>query len=249
MKILTHPSCAPSAKLLREELEEILERQILVTYNAARIRGPFIRYGNAEPVKGADTTFNSAAFIKSVAHKGAFSKLMADAQIYSPVYRTDNPEAYPIIIRKTLTGQGGYGIVVCPDEDAFVAHWDDAYVWTPFVKTRFELRVHVLGGRVAKIFKKESLDADEDDLPIRNLDAGYHFAIKDAAIYPKVQAVVDQVHMALGAGSFYTLDLGWDKAAKRYFVFEANSGSGLNPLTAELYADYLARAIYAANIY
>jgi glutathione synthase/RimK-type ligase-like ATP-grasp enzyme len=166
--------------------------------------------------------------------------------IYSPVYRVDTPKAYPVIIRKTLTGQGGYGIVVCPDAETFAANWDDAYVWTPFIKTQFELRVHVLGGQVAKIFKKECVDAEEGDLPIRNLDAGYHFAVKDAAIYPKVQALVDKVQAVL-KGRFYTLDIGWDKETKQYFIFEANSGSGLNPQTAALYADYLVRELYATD--
>lgn len=247
MKILTHKSCGPSAKLLRDQIEELTNRSILVTFNADRIKGPFIRYGNAVAVKGADTAFNSAAFIKSVADKGVFSNLMKAHGVYSPIYRIDTPKDYPILIRKTLTGQGGYGIVVCKDAAAFAANWSDDYVWTPFVRTQFELRVHVLGGQVSKIFKKECIDGEEGDLPIRNLDAGYHFAVKDAEVYPKVQALVDSVHKVLKGGAFYTLDIGWDKAAKKYLVFEANSGSGLNTQTAALYADYLVREMYLSD--
>lgn len=256
MKILTHRSCIVSAKLLRDALSDITGRLIRVTTNPARIRGPFIRYGSAAPVMGPDTQFNSQAFVALASNKSAFSALLKEHEIPTPVfYRATLPAAnqYPVLIRKTLNSSGGRGIVVCPDAAMFNAHWRPTYVWTPFVKTQFELRVHVLGGKVVKVLKKryvgvggaeEADEIREPALPIRNLDKGYHYSARDLDTYPKVHDLVGTLNPFLG-GQFYTLDIGWDRAKKHYFVFEANSGSGLNTQTVELYADYLARAIMA----
>jgi glutathione synthase/RimK-type ligase-like ATP-grasp enzyme len=261
MKILTHQSCIVSAKLLRDHLAVLLGHDILVTTNADKVRGPFIRYGNGDPVATSDTAFNSAEFVKLVSHKSAFSQLLAQHQIATPTfYRRAAPQQYPILIRQTLNSSGGRGIIVCPDKATFDQNWDPAYVWTPFIPTQFELRVHVIGGKVVKVFKKVYRpdlaldnenetddgrpDAQEPALPIRNLDKGYHYKVRRLETYPKVHELVAALDPHLG-GKFYTLDLGWDTVNKRYFVFEANSGSGLNSQTVELYADYLAREVLA----
>lgn len=254
MKILAHRSCIVSAKLLRDHLSVLTGRAIRVTRNAARIRGPFIRYGSADDVKVPDTGYNSQAFVRLASNKSAFAKTMKDANIYSPIYyQATMPDKYPVLIRKTLNSSGGKGIVVCPDKTIFDANWANTYVWTPFIKTQFELRVHVVGGQVVKVFKKRYVGVDgqeegeelkEPALPIRNLDRGYHYSARDIDTYPKVLELVAALGPVL-VGKFYTLDIGWDKAKKQYFVFEANSGSGLNTQTVELYADYLARAMMA----
>ncbi len=257
MKILTHRSCIVSAKLLRDHLSALIGRAIRVTTNPARINGQFIRYGSAAPVAVPDTQFNSQAFVQLASNKSAFSALLKDHGIPTPIfYRTTQPTAaqYPVLIRKTLNSSGGRGIVVCPNAATFAANWAPAYVWTPFIKTQFELRVHVLGGEVVKVFKKrfvgvggaeEATELAEPALPIRNLDKGYHYSARELDTYPKVHELVDKLHPHIGTPAFYTLDIGWDHAKKHYFVFEANSGSGLNTQTVELYADYLARALMA----
>lgn len=256
IKILTCKSCSVSARLLANKVRALSNLRVLVTRNAAKIRrrGRFIRYGNADATRGLDTAFNSAAFIRLVADKKAFASVMEQHGVHSPVYRNQGkPEVYPAMIRKTLTASNAKGIVVCPDVATFDANWKPCYHWTPFVKTRFELRAHVLGGKIVKLFKKikkgaqvpDAPDGDDDEgaqpegpTPIRNLDNGYHYQARDLAKYPQVQTLVDQIHPILG-GKMYTLDIGWDRAAKRYFVFEANSGSGLNTDTVERYAQYL----------
>jgi len=245
MKILTAKCCFPSAKLLRDSLVNIVGRNILVTSDASKIRGPFIRYGSAENVRVPDTKYNSAEFVRLVSDKLKFSKKMEEHDIYSPKYNANGtPNAFPVIIRKTLTSFSGRGIVVCPDLATFQQNWQPGYFWTPFVKINFELRVHVLGGKIVKIMKKVLADDQvEVALPIRNQDAGYHYAAKEVDAYPKLNPVVGAIDQVLG-GKFYSLDVGWDKQAQKYFVFEANSGSGLNPQTVELYADYLAREFY-----
>lgn len=250
MKILTHNSCIVSARLLRDALVKIIGKPILITKNPLRIKGPFIRYGNALPTNIKDTNYNSAEFIRLVSNKANFSMLMKENDIYSPIYfNKEKPKNFPVLIRKTLTSLGGYGIVVCPSLAVFEANWKNTYVWTPFVKTQFELRVHVLGNKVVKILKKRfiGVDGEEDgdeikepNLPIRNLNKGYHYQSRELLPYQKVMDLVEKLSPILN-GKFYTLDIGWDSENKKYFVFEANSGSGLNTQTVELYADYLAR--------
>lgn len=232
-----------SAALLRDELTALTNLRILVTQDADRIRGPFLRYGNSDPVSGPDTEYNSSAFINLVADKARFASLMAERKVYSPVYHNETlPNRFPVLIRTTLTGTNGRGIIVCPDKATFDAHWQASYVWTPFIKTEFELRIHVLGGKVVKVFKKLPTADTEVSLPIRNLDKGYHYQVRRMDAYPKMQALIDTIHPALD-GRFYTLDVGWDKAKQKYLTFEANSGSGLNSETVKLYASYLAHEV------
>lgn len=257
LQILTHRSCIVSARLLRDSIAAITGRPVFVTTNAERIRRAFIRYGCGDDVKIPDTTFNSQAFIKLVSDKSAFAKLMSDNKVHSPIYYQKTlPTKFPVLIRTTLNSSGGKGIIVCPDKAAFDASWSNDYVWTPFIKTQFELRVHVINGKIVKVFKKRFVGVDageeadeikEPALPIRNLDRGYHYSARELEIYPRLPALIAEIQPVL-KGRFYTLDLGWDRAAKRYFVFEANSGSGLNTQTVELYGDYLAREFMGSTV-
>jgi glutathione synthase/RimK-type ligase-like ATP-grasp enzyme len=243
IKILTCGFAMPSTRLLKEALENRTGRRTIITTNPRKVFWPsFLRYGNAEDVDIEDSPLNSTEFIKTVADKYEFSKLMAANNIYSPVFRQDEPneEDYPLIIRKTLQSYGGRGIIVCENEDQFNDNWDDAYYWTPYVKNDLELRVHVLGGKAQKIFKK--IKEGEEKFPIRTSGNGYHFSLKNLETYPKVVEFVDSLKDVL-TGQFYTLDVAWDKDKKQYMVFEANSASGLNTQTAALYADYLADKI------
>ncbi len=257
MKILTHKSCIVSAKRLRDSLQKFIGRKIIVTTDSEVIRGPFIRYGCSDPVNIDDTKYNSAKFCNLVANKAMFSKLLTDNKLYTPIFnRNKLPTQFPVLIRTTLNSSGGKGIIVCADEASFKKHWkpQSNQTWTPFIKTSFELRVHILGGKVVKILKKiyrpdlEQDEENEDDvpetqepeLPIRNLDKGYHYKVRPLETYPKILDLIKNLDPLLG-GKFYTLDVGWDAKNKKYLVFEANSGSGLNTKTVDLYADYLSR--------
>ena len=240
IKILTRPFAMPSTRLLKEALELRTQRRVIITSNPAKVFNPsFIRYGNADPVRINDSQLNSADFIRMVSNKYLFSKLMEQHSIYSPIYHTDTPQNsdFTVFIRKTLQSYGGRGIVVCQTREKFNANWQQGYYWTPYIENEFELRVHVLGGEIKKIFKKEI--ASEGEFPIRTSLQGYHFAYKELSKYPKVVEFVNTLTPVL-SGKFYTLDVAWDAEKKKYFAFEANSASGLNAQTAAVYAEYLA---------
>ena len=89
LKILTNKSSFPSARILRNPLQDLYNRRILVTSNPEKIRKyPFIRYGNSYPVNiQEETDFNSPNFIRFSSNKLKFSKVMEENEIYSPVYK------------------------------------------------------------------------------------------------------------------------------------------------------------------
>ena len=231
LKILSNVSYI-SARILANELKKLGE-ECLSVRNPIRIdKDDFvIRYGSTAIHSGTNT-LNSIEMIRVCSNKLVFSKVMQENDIYSPVFYTGFPEKYPIIVRTTLNSFGGKGMIFVGNKDTF--NYPDAY-WTPYIETDFELRVHVLGGEIVKIFRKEGGDSY-----IRTLNYGWHFSLKDIKLYPKVISVVKKIFsIPMFATSFMALDLGWDSKRKEYVVFEGNSAPGLNEYTATLYAKYI----------
>jgi len=241
LKILTNKSSFPSARILRNPLQDLYNRRILVTSNPEKIRKyPFIRYGNSYPVNiQEETDFNSPNFIRFSSNKLKFSKVMEENEIYSPVYKRNIGELiFPMLIRETLTSFGCRGIHVIKNEEEFQEIWRNTFFWTEYIPLKFELRVHILGGKIIKIFKKEL--NEPQDLPIRN-NSLCHFSLKNLEKYPKLESFIENLTniKEVNEGKFYSMDIGWDTINKKYFVIEFNTGSGLNENTAEEYAKYI----------
>jgi hypothetical protein len=240
LKILTNNSSFPSAKLLRNPLQDLTKRKVLVTSKPEKITSyPFIRYGNSYPVNVEETDFNSPNFIQISSNKLKFSKAMEKNKIYSPVYKKNTSElVFPLLIRETLTAFGCKGIHVIKNQKEFDKIWRSNFYWTKYVPLEFELRVHVLGKKIARVFRKNLNEKQE--YPIRN-NAICHFSLKSVGKYPKLEQFIKTLTdiKEIGAGKFYSIDIGWDTVNKKYFVIELNTGSGLNENTADLYAKYI----------
>lgn len=241
LKILSGNSSVPSARILRNALQDLYGRRILVTSNPERIRTfPFIRYGNSSYVNlSEETDFNSPNFIQFSSNKLKFSKVMEENNIYSPVFKRNIGELiFPLLIRETLTSFGCKGIHVIKNEEKFQEIWRNNFYWTPYINLAFELRVHILGGNIVKIFKKELNEPQE--FPIRN-NSLCHFSLKSLEKYPKLESFIETLIKIkeVSQGKFYSIDIGWDSVNKKYFVIEFNTGSGLNENTAEEYAKYI----------
>jgi hypothetical protein len=241
LKILTNKSSYPSAKILRNALQDLYNKRILVTSNPEKIRKyPFIRYGNSSPVNLLEETdFNTPNFIQLSSNKLKFSRLMYQNKIYSPEYKREIGNLiFPLLIRETLTSFGCRGIHVIKNEEEFNETWRDFFFWTKYVPLNFELRVHILGGKIAKIFKKELIEPQE--YPIRN-NSLCHFSLKNPENYPKLKSFIETLTniKEVNEGKFYSMDVGWDTINKKYFIIELNTGSGLNENTAEEYAKYI----------
>lgn len=240
--ILSCQSSFPSCRLLRNALQEIIGERILISADPKKIRSPIVRYGNSTGDFKVDTDLNSKMFINICSSKFLFSRLMEDNKIFSPIYlRNRMPDAFPVIIRTTLTSYGGRGIIVCRDLNEFKNNWNKDYYWTPYIFTMFELRAHILGGNVVKIFRKIPNEA-ETNYPIRN-NASCHFGIVEIEKYPKLTSVIEQFKYIFGENNFYAMDVGWDADTHRYFVYEINSAPGLNENSAQDYAEFISEKL------
>jgi len=241
ISVLAYKTSHISSKLLRDELQEILKEKIGLTRFPEKIRGKVIRYGNSSPINVEDYNLNSPEFIKLCSNKLLFSRLMNENEIYTPIYRKDRDLTFPLLVRTNLSLSRGRGISIIKDEDEFNNIWKDNFYWTPYIFTQFELRVHILGGEIKKIFKKIPIN-DLGELPLRNNEF-CHFSLKDSKHYPKLKELVGKFSSLFGENFYCALDIGWDANKKDYFIFEANSAPGLNANTVKLYAEFISNKI------
>jgi glutathione synthase/RimK-type ligase-like ATP-grasp enzyme len=235
IRILSNTSFV-SGRLLAEEFRNLGEN-CYSTRNTGKIkRSDFVvRYGSTELHSGIDT-LNTLEVIRTCSNKLNFSNLMQENDIYTPIFYRNTPTKYPVIVRTTLSSYGGKGMILVDNARDF--HYTNVY-WTPFIQTDFELRVHVLGGKIVRIFRKE-----DGEGYIRTSGNGWHFSLREDKKYPKVNLVVQKIcNIPMFANAFFALDLGWDNNKKEYLVFEANSAPGLNEHTADIYADFILNKI------
>ncbi len=241
MKIIsTNSHSFPSARILRDKIFELTGIKFILVKSGNLIKKPDIRFGDSFNKFDDDTKYNSPEFISLCANKYKFSKLLLENDLYTPEFRKDKPDIFPLLIRTNLFLSGGRGIIICKNEDEFSSEWNPSYWWTPFIRTNFEIRAHVLGREVKRIFRK-SLE-NENEYPIRN-NAICHFSLTNIEKYPKLNETINSLNNILGVENFYALDIGWDSNNKKYFIFEANTAPGLNDNTAQVYAEFLCRQL------
>jgi hypothetical protein len=240
MVLLTNVNALVTAWNLRDAIYRKTNKHLTVLSGCPDLKEPpLIRYGNTWKSFGIDDTkFNSPEFIAITGNKLLFSQKMGEGGIYSPIFHRELDRiTFPCVIRQTLNAHGGVGIIFCENDEDFKGNWSNNCWWTPFVKMDFELRVHILGGEIKRIFKK--VKENEEEFPIRNQENGYHFSLRNIENYRKLGVLVKRLTEIFGTEAFYSIDVGWDSQRREYFVIEANSCSGLNSYTVEVYADYL----------
>ena len=254
MKILSHRSCLPSAMVLRDSLENIMKKKIPVTTRpSAIIKGQeFLRYGNSSPVPGGtDLGLNQAELISISCDKERFSELLDGNGFYVPTFhRYKNAKKFPVVVRSSLALSKGKGIQIAEDDKVFKEIWRSGYYWTSFVDMTYELRVHFFNAEILKIFRKSWRSEEEEaKYPIRTND-NYSFVLQGTQDnkYKKLFDLVGYLDRKVlndfvGGDYFLSLDVGWDKNKKDYFIIEANSGPGLNVLTADLYAEKIVKSL------
>lgn len=233
-------SCACN---LRDAIKERTGKILKVTCYPERVKELHVRYGNSSSVSCSDTVYNSPEFIRLCSNKKSFSDLLISKGFTNvPRFSRETPEAsdFPLVIRQTLTGFSGVGIVLCMNMDDFSREWKSNYWWTRFVKTRTEYRLQVLGGQIGRVFKKISRET-EPEYPIRNSYSDYHYSLRNnTEHFSKMQDLVTKLSEYLD-GKYYALDLGLRSDGGGYFVYEANSGYGMNTNSALALADYLVK--------
>ncbi len=241
--ILTSDAGIISAITLRDTIKEITGVKILVTKNPTNIRKLHIRYGSSLKVNCEDTEYNNRKFIRMSSNKLAFAScIMENKDLFDvPIFRKDMPEKsdFPLLIRESLTSFGGRGIIICKNMEDFENNWNKNKYWVKFTKVTKEFRLHVLGGKVVRAFKKlySGQDGIEPEFPIRNLRGGNYRYCLTSEIDDKAHEIAYVISEKTG-GKFFGLDIGIQENG-RYFVFEANSSPGISRTTSEYYANYL----------
>lgn len=238
--ILTSPSCIPSAKLLRNALQELTGNKILVsarpierTKNKKYQNEILVRYGNSVGTTLPDTGLNAPAFIHLISSKKLLADTLLNNGIHAPVFTKDiSSPTFPLIVRETLTSFGGRGIHLVNSSEELQRVWRSNFWATAFINMSQEFRVHIANGEVLRIFEKIP---NEEGLVIKN-NASCHFSLREPeGKFKKLFELIEQLNQILGTRSFYALDVGWDKDKRQYFVIEGNSAPGLNENSAGLY--------------
>jgi glutathione synthase/RimK-type ligase-like ATP-grasp enzyme len=247
--ILTHRTGLPSAKLLRDALFTETGIRYLVTTSPSRIRTLHLRYGTSAGVSCSDTEFNTPEFVNLVSNKLRFANAIKDKFATPEFIRDREPtdDEFPIVVRKTMCGWGGEGIIMCPDRESFDEACNGSY-WTRFVKTTQEFRIHVLGGNIGRLFRKVRIRIDgnrpsEEEFPIRTFKSGlYRYSLwSGGTVFPDLVELVSQLDAEIG-GKMYALDVGKLPNDGGWFIFEGNTAPGINQHTASAYAKYLVEA-------
>lgn len=245
--IVSNKGSILSAKNIAKQLM-LTGHNVKVTKNTDTALGDsfLIRYGKTcFPNKDG---YNDNSFIKLAGSKTLFSKFCKEHNLYAPVYYTEEtPDKYPVFIRKIRNGQNAEGLIFVKNEKEFLENFEQGNFWAFYVPMEFELRVHILGGKIVRVFKKLALENPPDGIkpysaenwPVKNND-NCHYSLRKIDNYSKLNNFVDHLHELPGwSGMFYSIDIGWDKKNKKYFFIEANSGPGLNMNSALLYSNFL----------
>lgn len=244
MYILTLPSLTSSANLLAEKLTYRTGKRIVV-HTSLQIEAPSIRWGNSTGSFSNDTVFNDRKVIKLCGSKVAFSNYLSTTDIKFVELNSGVPERYPIVIRTVLNGMGGDGIVLAKSEQEFLPY--KSCYWSYYYPFKYEVGAHILGGQLAKLFKKIwNGDGTEPEFPIRNLSRGYSFRrVGFKTKFDRLKVYLQDLSNELGI-QFGRADIGWDSNSKTYRAIEINTAPALsnNENTLEMYADFFYERIF-----
>lgn len=253
--ILSNKKCYPSCKILRDEIQKISGVRIMITDDpeviSRRDKKLHIRYGNSLPFDGRDTLYNRVEAIRISANKRLFAEKAKEYNLFVPKLVRFNrilpeKENFPIIIRKTISGKSGEGIIgVFENQESlpkdFLFYW-----WAKFYRLSWELRVHVFEGTIIKVFSKRLLN--DIKYPIR-LNKNTHFSLIDhekefkRGKYQDLVSGIDTIAKSVLRAGFFVLDVGWCPKIKNYLYLESGTAPGLNENSARMYAERLVKRI------
>ena len=147
-------------------------------------------------------------------------------------------QGHVVLVRTTLTGMGGRGIIVCqPDEQL-----PRTGMYVKYFKRRAEYRVHVFGGKVIDAQQKKKRSGMEASTYVRSYDNGWVFCRGGVTVPDCVNDAAIRAVAALGL-DFGGVDVGYNEARNLACVFEVNSAPGIEGTTLDKYEAAIRAAI------
>ncbi len=212
---------------------------------------PTIRYGNSEGNFGKkDTNINNKDIIRLCANSYHFSRWCKENGYITPLYQRflpNNLPAFPFLLRRLYHMRGRDIIKINNKDDLrkLTAKQLAKRYWVPYIETTFELRVHVIGGKIARVFKKTNPGAKEAGEFIRSSVKGWHYSLRTNLDdkYLKAQTTCLKLTKDLGL-AFGGIDIAWDNKNKKYVIWEVNTAPGLSQPTLNIYGGLLRELIY-----
>ena len=216
-----------------------------------RGKAPIIRYGNSQGNFGnKDTEFNNPKVISLCANSYHFSRWCKENGYITPLYQrfsTNNIPKYPFLLRRLyhMRGRDIIKINNRKDINKLTANQLAKRYWVPYIETTFELRVHIVAGKIARVFKKTNPGALEQGEFIRSSVKGWHYSLRTNldAKYQKAQSTCLSIAKELGLG-FGGIDIAWDNINKEYVIWEVNTAPGLSQPTLNIYGGILREVLY-----
>lgn len=187
-----------------------------------------IRWGSSTPAP-VDVSINTESAIKLAAN-GMLSleTLHRHGVPAVEVFRAppSDPDSYPVFGRR-IHHRAGLDIVWV---DTMEAETRRSEFFTKYIVMDKELRVHVFGGEVLRVFRKVPRACDADQRVKTSLRGwGYHI-VDHTNYYKRAQITAVNAVVALGL-TFGAVDIGWNETTRTYYVFEVNTGPALNSIT------------------
>lgn len=214
-------------------------------------KAPLIRYGNSEGNFGKkDTKINDPDVIRLCANSYHFSRWAKEHGYISPLYQRfsmNNIPEFPFLLRRLHHMRGRDIILINSKNDLkkLTARQLDNRYWVPFIETTFELRVHVINGKIARVFKKVNPGAKDRGEFIRTSPKGWHYSLRHDIRDRYIKAQQTCIDLTKELGLFFGgIDIAWDNKHKKYVIWEVNTAPGLSQPTLNIYGDILREILY-----
>jgi len=182
-----------------------------------------------------DVALNPPGAVELAADGKESLSVLAEAGIPCVQILENPPEdGYPIIARGRINHIAGNDIQVIETKEEAIE--SGAKYFTRYRQADKELRIHVFGDEVLRVFRKVPRETNAD-MVVKTSDRGWGYHITNhEKYYHLAQSIAINAVKCLGLNSG-GVDMGWNEADRKYFIFEVNSGPALNSITLQHYAD------------
>lgn len=213
-------------------------------------RKTVINWGSSElpfEVQRCGTILNHSLDVQVVSNKLSFFRTQTPIQGLEESYarlvpwtidreeaQTWSDEGSTVVIRNSLTGHSGFGILIVEPEEIV----PEAPLYTKYIKKDSEWRIHILKGNV--IFKQRKIKNPNIEEPatwkIRSHQNGFIFQQNNLEVPPDVEK---QALLSFGRSGldFGAVDVIYNKKKNEAYVLEINTAPGLEGTTVEIYAN------------